>query len=79
MPVYFWNDKDNEKYMNAYFNRFKGVWYHGDYVSINSTTKGVKMLGRRSSPLKHSCNSSDGTLNPGGVRFGSAELYTISN
>ncbi|KND03687.1 acetoacetate-CoA ligase [Spizellomyces punctatus DAOM BR117] len=66
MPVYFWNDPENEKYRAAYFSRFEGVWYHGDFVLINSKTGGFHMLGR-----------SDGTLNPGGVRFGSAELYNI--
>ncbi|KAJ3015842.1 hypothetical protein HKX48_004346 [Thoreauomyces humboldtii] len=66
MPVYFWNDEGNAKYHGAYFDRFPGVWYHGDFVLFNSTTGGVTMLGR-----------SDGTLNPSGVRFGSAELYNI--
>ncbi|KAJ3152306.1 hypothetical protein HDU89_001526 [Geranomyces variabilis] len=66
MPVYFWDDPKNEKYHGAYFARFPGVWYHGDFVLINSKTGGVTMLGR-----------SDGTLNPSGVRFGSAELYNI--
>lgn len=47
MPVYFWNDKGNEKYKAAYFSRFTNVWYHGDYISINTKTNGVKMLGRR--------------------------------
>jgi acetoacetyl-CoA synthetase len=66
MPIYFYNDPDGLKYKNAYFSQMKGVWYHGDYMMINSKTGGVKMLGR-----------SDGTLNPAGVRFGSAELYNI--
>ncbi|KAI8822851.1 uncharacterized protein EV422DRAFT_494168 [Fimicolochytrium jonesii] len=66
MPVYFWNDPNNEKYHSAYFARFPGVWYHGDFVYVNAKTGGVTMLGR-----------SDGTLNPAGVRFGSAELYNI--
>ena len=53
MPVMMWNDPGNEKYKNAYFSKYDGhVWYHGDYVLINSKTGGVKMLGR-----------SDGTLN----------------
>lgn len=47
MPVYFWNDPDGSKYRNAYFNTFKGVWAHGDYVKINSKTGGLVMLGRR--------------------------------
>jgi acetoacetyl-CoA synthetase len=66
MPVGFWNDPTGEKYQSAYFNQVRGVWYHGDYLSINSKTGGVVMLGR-----------SDGTLNPAGVRFGSAEIYNI--
>jgi acetoacetyl-CoA synthetase len=65
-PVYFWNDHDLNKYKSAYFDMYKGVWYHGDFIWINPTTLGLVMLGR-----------SDGTLNPGGVRFGSAELYNI--
>lgn len=66
MPVYFLNDKNNELYMNAYFKQFPGIWAHGDFVIMNSQTMGLMMLGR-----------SDGTLNPAGVRFGSAELYNI--
>lgn len=66
MPVYFWGDEKNEKYRDAYFSTYPGVWYHGDYVYINPKTGGVIMLGR-----------SDGTLKPAGVRFGSAELYNV--
>jgi len=66
MPVRFWNDTDGSKYKKAYFNKFKGIWAHGDFCSISSTTAGVVMLGR-----------SDGTLNPNGVRFGSAEVYHV--
>ncbi|KAI8811564.1 hypothetical protein BJ742DRAFT_796433 [Cladochytrium replicatum] len=66
MPVYFWDDKDGQKYFSAYFAQYEGIWYHGDFMSVSSKTGGVVMLGR-----------SDGTLNPGGVRFGSAELYNI--
>jgi acetoacetyl-CoA synthetase len=62
MPTHFWNDPDGSKYHNAYFNKFDGVWAHGDYCLINPSTRGIWMLGR-----------SDGTLNPGGVRFGSAK------
>ena len=68
MPVFFWDDPNNEKYHKVYFEKFDHVWYHGDYVSIIPKSLGVVMLGR-----------SDGTLNPGGVRFGSAELYNICN
>ncbi|XP_055957561.1 acetoacetyl-CoA synthetase isoform X1 [Patella vulgata] len=66
MPVKFWNDPNNLKYHRAYFDKFPGVWAHGDYCMINSATGGLVMLGR-----------SDGTLNPNGVRFGSAEIYHI--
>ena len=66
MPVKFWNDESGERYFNSYFNGFEGVWTHGDFVCINSSTKGIRMLGR-----------SDGTLNPAGVRFGSADLYDV--
>ncbi|KAI8867077.1 acetoacetate-CoA ligase [Ramicandelaber brevisporus] len=65
-PVFFWGDSDNAKYRAAYFDNYAGVWYHGDFVIVSSTTGGVVMLGR-----------SDGTLNPGGVRFGSAEIYNV--
>ena len=47
MPTHFWNDKDGEKYRKAYFCMFSGVWAHGDYCVISSTTGGVVMLGRR--------------------------------
>ena len=67
MPVYMYNDNaTRDKYKNAYFGMYDGVWYHGDYVWINPNTGGVVMLGR-----------SDGTLNPNGVRFGSAEIYNV--
>jgi len=65
-PVFFWNDADGSKYQKAYFSQFKGVWYHGDFISINPKTRGIWMLGR-----------SDGTLNPNGVRIGSAEIYNL--
>jgi len=68
MPIYFWNDTDNIRYQKSYFQKFKGVWSHGDYCEISSSSGGVLMLGR-----------SDGTLNPNGVRFGSAEIYNIVN
>ncbi|KAJ1560654.1 hypothetical protein HK096_007734, partial [Nowakowskiella sp. JEL0078] len=55
MPVMFWNDPNSSIYQSAYFSQIKGVWYHGDYISVNSITGGVVMLGR-----------SDGTLNPAG-------------
>lgn len=66
MPIYFWDDEGMAKYRKAYFDKYPGVWAHGDYCIIDNKTGGVVMLGR-----------SDGTLNPSGVRFGSAEIYNI--
>jgi len=66
MPIYFGNDPDGQKYKKAYFNKYEGIWAHGDFLTIDSVTEGLVMHGR-----------SDGTLNPGGVRFGSAEIYTV--
>ncbi len=63
MPIYFWNDPGNEKYLDAYFRYFPGVWRHGDYIEI-TPRGGVIVYGR-----------SDATLNPGGVRIGTAEIY----
>jgi acetoacetyl-CoA synthetase len=63
MPVRFWNDPDGAKYRAAYFERFPGVWWHGDYVEITEHD-GMIFHGR-----------SDATLNPGGVRIGTAEIY----
>jgi acetoacetyl-CoA synthetase len=63
MPIGFWNDTDNSKYQSAYFDDFPGVWTHGDYVEMTSTG-GAVIYGR-----------SDTTLNPGGVRIGTAEIY----
>ncbi len=63
MPIYFWNDFDNTKYNSAYFEGYPNVWTHGDFIEINDHG-GVVMLGR-----------SDATLNPGGVRIGTAEIY----
>jgi len=65
MPVYFWNDEKGEKYHKAYFNQFTGVWTHGDFIKITDTG-GIIVYGR-----------SDATLNPGGVRIGTAEIYRI--
>ena len=63
MPLYFWDDPDGRKYHNAYFDAYPGVWTHGDYCEITETG-GVIITGR-----------SDATLNPGGVRIGTAEIY----
>jgi acetoacetyl-CoA synthetase len=65
MPVYFWNDPNKEKYRSAYFEEYPGVWKHGDFIKITENG-GVVMYGR-----------SDATLNPGGVRIGTAEIYRI--
>ncbi len=62
-PVYFWGDVTGEKYHDAYFARFDNVWHHGDYVMLTDHD-GVVIYGR-----------SDATLNPGGVRIGTAEIY----
>jgi acetoacetyl-CoA synthetase len=64
MPLYFWNDPDGQKYHDAYFNVYPGVWRHGDYVMKNSDTNGVTFFGR-----------SDAVLKPSGVRIGTAEIY----
>ncbi len=65
MPIYFWNDPDGKKYHSAYFDVYPNVWRHGDYIEINDHG-GVKIYGR-----------SDATLNPGGVRIGTAEIYRL--
>ena len=63
MPIYFWDDPGNKKYRAAYFDVYPNVWRHGDYIVITERG-GVIMYGR-----------SDATLNPGGVRIGTAEIY----
>jgi acetoacetyl-CoA synthetase len=63
MPVGFWNDPQGTKYRAAYFERFPGVWTHGDWTEITAHD-GVIIYGR-----------SDAVLNPGGVRIGTAEIY----
>ena len=63
MPVFFWNDPDKQKYLGSYFEHFKGVWRHGDWIKI--TDRGtLVILGR-----------SDATLNRQGIRIGTAEIY----
>ncbi len=64
-PIYFWNDPDNAKYKNAYYDHYDGVWRHGDLVEITERG-GLIVYGR-----------SDATLNPGGVRIGTAEIYRV--
>jgi acetoacetyl-CoA synthetase len=63
MPVGFWNDADGSRYRAAYFERFPGIWHHGDFA-VQTKRGGLVILGR-----------SDAVLNPGGVRIGTAEIY----
>jgi acetoacetyl-CoA synthetase len=63
MPVAFWNDPDGTAYREAYFDHFPGVWRHGDWAELTDHD-GLVIYGR-----------SDATLNPGGVRIGTAEIY----
>ena len=63
MPIKFWHDFDGSKYQNAYFNKYNGVWCHGDYI-LKTNNNGFIIYGR-----------SDATLNPGGVRIGTSEIY----
>jgi len=63
MPIHFLGDEDNQRYQDAYFNEFPGVWRHGDFIKINKRG-GAYIYGR-----------SDSTLNRYGVRIGTAELY----
>jgi acetoacetyl-CoA synthetase len=63
MPIGFWNDPDGAKYRSAYFDKFPGVWCHGDWCELTAHG-GMIIYGR-----------SDAVLNPGGVRIGTAEIY----
>ncbi len=63
MPVKFWGDDDGKKYHKAYFTKFKNIWHHGDFIE-RTDKNGFIMRGR-----------SDATLNPGGVRIGTSEIY----
>jgi acetoacetyl-CoA synthetase len=65
MPVYFWKDENGEKFRKVYFEKYPGIWTHGDYIELTENG-GIKVFGR-----------SDATLNPGGVRIGTAEIYRI--
>jgi len=65
-PLTFFGPGGDDKYRAAYFERFPGLWHHGDFVRIDPVTGGLVMLGR-----------SDGVLKPAGVRFGSAEIYNV--
>jgi len=66
MPICFWDDPDGKKYRKAYFSVYPGVWAHGDYIRITDSG-GVVIYGR-----------SDATLNPGGVRIGTTEIYRLT-
>ena len=63
MPIKFWGDKSGDKYHKAYFTKFENIWHHGDFIE-RTTSNGFIMKGR-----------SDSTLNPGGVRIGTSEIY----
>ncbi len=65
MPVKFWNDNEDKKYKSAYFEKYKNIWHHGDFAKITNNG-GFIIFGR-----------SDTTLNPGGVRLGTAEIYSV--
>ncbi len=64
-PLYFWNDENFEKYKKTYFSKYQNIWCHGDYC-IKTSNNGYVILGR-----------SDATLNSGGIRIGTAELYRV--
>ncbi len=64
-PLYFWNDKELKKYRNSYFLKYPNIWCHGDYC-VKTKNNGYVILGR-----------SDATLNSGGVRIGTAEIYRV--
>ena len=65
MPVKFWNDEDDKKYMSSYFTKYPNIWHHGDFAKLTNNG-GFIIYGR-----------SDATLNPGGVRLGTAEIYNV--
>ena len=65
MPKKFWNDKKNIKYKSAYFKKFSGVWHHGDFAEKKNDNSFIIYV------------RSDATLNPGGVRLGTAEIYSV--
>ena len=65
MPISFWNDDNNIKYINSYFKKYSNIWHHGDFLTIYEHN-GVQIFGR-----------SDTTLNPGGVRIGTSEIYNV--
>ena len=64
MPVYFWDDNNDKKYYSSYFDKYQNIWTHGDFIEIKDS-QGVIIYGR-----------SDATLNPAGIRIGTAEIYS---
>lgn len=64
MPIYFWKDENRERYMDSYFDVYPGIWRHGDFIKI--TTKGSGIIYGRS----------DATINRGGIRMGTSEIYS---
>ncbi|WP_462409833.1 acetoacetate--CoA ligase [Neobacillus sp. Marseille-QA0830] len=64
MPIYFWNDGDGERYRSSYFDVYPGIWRHGDFIKITSRGSGI-IYGR-----------SDATINRGGIRMGTSEIYS---
>ncbi|MFH4963743.1 acetoacetate--CoA ligase [Gaetbulibacter sp. M235] len=68
MPIYFWNDDNNKRYKESYFEYYPGKWRHGDFIKINSKTHGIVIYGR-----------SDATLNRHGIRIGTSEIYRCIN
>lgn len=64
MPIYFWNDEDGERYKDSYFDVYPGIWRHGDFIKITSRGSGI-IYGR-----------SDATINRGGIRMGTSEIYS---
>ena len=68
MPIYFWNDPENQRYKASYFDYYPNVWRHGDFIKINSKTDGLVIYGR-----------SDATLNRHGIRIGTSEIYRAVN
>ena len=65
MPIKFWNDTKYKKFRKAYFLKYNNIWHHGDFIE-RTNNGGFIILGR-----------SDATLNPGGVRLGTAEIYSV--
>jgi len=63
MPIYFWNDQNNKRYVNSYFDVYPGIWRHGDFIKF--TSKGSAIIYGRS----------DATINRGGIRMGTSEIY----